>query len=477
MKGQIIIFIVGTIIVRETIDCDESSQQSITLMGEDILSLSCTVAEPIYFQIGDYCWFFNKKYTINSSPKKTLNSERQIIYNIVLESQMYELGRSDFLFLNSVNDFENPIFNFRGTARDYGDLLIYNLRRDFPQTNWILGNVIDSDFITQDFNSTNCLDALKTIANIFQTEYLVEGNIINIYRKQISSGIILKHGSDEALLSITEENQTNANLITQLRVFGSTKNITNDFMNGSGRLRMQGGDIIRKDVDTYGLFCKTIIFDGQTTDIKTNKPLQEIYPHREGTITSEEPGTTTDYFLYFYDTDIDFNVNDYLIPANTAQVEFNTGLLTGYTFKIDEFDNTLKRFKLIQNTDSNLTLPTSSLKPLTGDKYVVINIKQPNEYIIKAQQDLKNAGQDYIDRYCIPPVVYTNTCNSFYFQQRNATVLIGQVVGIVNNELRINRSLRVITLTRNIQNTNLYTMQLADTANPESILVKILNGL
>lgn len=479
---DITVFKRGSILVRAIVEPDDQSQQSISLMSEDILTLTFNVAEPIAFQIGDYCYFFSKQYVINATPEYTQSSERAFAYTLVLESQMYELGKSDFLFLNATNNFEDAVFPFRGNAQNYGDLLIYNLNRDFPQTGWKLGYVITTELVSQDFTATNCLDALKTIVGLFNTEYLIEGNVINIYQRQIASGITLKLGVDEALLSIQQANQTNANLITRLRVFGSTKNIVNTYRSASPRLRMSvaTGDYLTKNLDVFGLFAKTIIFDGQTKDVKTGNPLPEIFPHRTGTISAvgDPIADPTTWFLMFFDAAIDFNVNDYLISGITAQVEFQTGFLAGYTFDINAFDNTTKKFTINQNTsDPNLLVPTDLLCPVIGDQYVVININQPQTYIDQAEADLKAAGLSYLLANCIPPLVFTNVIDPFYIQQRNITLLLAMLVGLESDVLGINRSLRIIQIQRKIQNTNFYSIQLADSANPPSVLVKLLNGI
>src|SRR5260221_5662998 len=224
----------GSILVRAALKPDNTSLQTVTLMGADTLVLNVTVSDPIKFQIGDYCYFFNKLYQVNARPKRTIIADRKIVYNITLESEMYDLGKVEFLFLDANNNFTQGIFSFRGTAQDFGDLLIANMLRVYPTSNWTLGTVVESGFITTDFqlnyvtqtfNCQNCLQALKTIAGIFSTEYLVENKVINIYQRMNASGITLKRGLNEALLSIDDSNQTNANLITRLYAYGSTKNI------------------------------------------------------------------------------------------------------------------------------------------------------------------------------------------------------------------------------------------------------------
>lgn len=469
---SVTIYKFGTIVARATIEPDIKSQQSVSLMAEDTLTLSFTIATPIIFQIGDYCYFLNKLYQVNTLPQAILTGNRKLAYTLVLESEMYDLGKTEFLFLDSNNNFSDAVFSFRGTPQDYGDLLIYNLNRVFPTAGWTLGSVLEADFITQDFNSQNCLEALKTIASIFQTEYLIEGKVINIFQRQTSSGLLLQYGKGNALLSIEQDNQTNANVITRLYAFGSTRNIDKTYRAASQRLRMGELNYIEKNVNLYRIWEGCIIFDGTTSDVKTNAPLPEIYPHRTGTITA------VDDFLNFYDSAINFDVNTYLIESVTAQIEFNTGLLAGYTFNINSFQNSTKKFSINQDTSNpNLIVPTSQLTPAVGDQYVILNITMPQEYIDAAEAELRSAAQAYLAENCIPPVTFTVECNTIYFQQNNPAFALGQSVQIETPILSINRTTRIISYTRNARNPYIVSMKLGDTVPQNSIIVKLINGL
>lgn len=464
--------------IRAVIAPDADSEQSITLMAEDQLTINFTITAPIFFQVGDFCFWYGKLYQINALPKRTLNANRSISYVLVMESEMYDLGKVEFLFLDENDVFTDAVFPFRGTAQDYGDLLIYNLNRVYPIAGWQLGSVVVTDFVSQDFTGVNCLAALKTIASIFQTEYLVEGKVINIFQRQTSSGLLLQYGEDKPLLSIEEDNQTNANIITRLYAYGSTKNITSSYRNASTRLRLGAINYIEKNVILYRIWEACVIFDGSTSDVKTNSPLPEIFPHRTGIITAVDPNTVTNFFLNFYDTAINFNVNTQAITGITAQVVFNSGLLAGYTFDINSFDNTTKKFVINQNTSQpSLIVPTAALAPAVGDEYVIINITMPQAYIDQAEADLKAAAQEYLDENCIPPIAYVINCNPIYFKKNNIQFVLGQSVTIESDILILNRSIRITSYKRNLRDPYAFSVGLSDTVKPNSIIVKLINGL
>jgi hypothetical protein len=459
---------------RATIEPSEDSNQQIELMGTDVLNITFSVPVPIPFQIGDYCLFIDKLYQINKFPKRTVTDERNITYNLVMESEMFDLGKTEFLFMDADNNFTGPLYPaFRGKPRDFGDLIVLNLKRMYPAADWKLGSVIDADFATQSFTSPqNCLEVLKTVATLFNTEYVIEGKTINIYQRQTSSGVTLRQGQDEGLVSLTDEDQTNASVITRLYVLGSTKNITNTYRNGASNLQIGSIPYIEKNIAQYRQFEDTIIFDGTTTDPKSGAPLPEIYPHRTGTITS------IDDFLHFYDSGIDFNLNDYLISGVTAQLVFNTGLLAGYTFDISAFDNATKKISINQNTNEpSLIVPTASLTPVIGDQYVFINITMPQTYVDAAESALLAAGQNYLDGNGIPPRTYSGSPNAKYFRQNNINLEIGQSIAVQSDLLALDVITRITAYTRNLRNPYIYTMTLANTVKPNSIIVQLINGL
>lgn len=459
------IYAFSTIVVRANITPDATSQQQVALMREDILVLNFNSPTVINFQIGDYCTFINKLYQINQLPKRTRTSERNIQYSLTMEAEYYDLAKVEYVFLDSENNIKEPVFPLRGKLRDFADLMIFNLLRVFPLANWILGQVEDTDYMTISFSGQNCLQVLQTLATTFNTEYLVEGKVINIFQRQDSNTLKLQYGIDKPLIELTESNQDSANVITRLYAYGSTKNITASYRNGSQRLKLGDTPYIEKNVALYRINEQTIIFDG------TNG-LPEIYPHRTGIVSAvDDP-------FNFEDADIDFDVNSYLIPGVVAQLTFNTGLLSGYTFTLSAYDDSTKKFTLnVNNNDPNFIVPNTSYLPAVGDTYVITNIEQPQSYIDAAEAELKQATQNYLSIHSTPPVVYSGTCNAIWFKENNPSFKLADKMPLIDEGFGINTTKRLTGYTRNYINIFAITMELSDTVPAKSIIVKLLNGL
>lgn len=457
----------ATTTARAVIEPDVSSQQQVTLMNEDILVLNFSTTAPISFQIGDYAHFIGKLYQINKLPKRTKTSTRNYQYNLQMEAEFYDLGKVDYFFLDENNVFTEPVFTLRGRLQDFGDLIVYNLKRVFPTANWILGQVLQTDYATITFTAQNCLQVLQTLATTFDTEYLIIGKTINLFQNISSSGLVLQQGKDNPLISLTESDQDASNVITRLYAYGSTRNITATYRDGAQRLRMGSTSYIEKNVDLYRTVEYVILFDGTNGN-------EEIYPHRTGTVSAvDDP-------FNFYDSSMNFDLNGagILIPGVTAQVVFNTGLLSGYTFDIAAYDTATKKFTINQDTsETSFVVPSTTYPPQVGDTYVIININLPQPYVDQAESDLRAAAQTYIDAHSIPPVTYACICNAKWFKDNNRSFNLAESAQIIDTDFGINKITRITAFTRNFQNIYLYTLTLSDTVLPRSLIVKLINGL
>lgn len=472
MSQLVTIYQKGTQTARAVIDPDDQSAQQCGIMREDNVTLTFSRADWINFQVGDYATIFGNYYQINTLfPFKKVGFGNYQ-YTLTMEAYMYDLGKTAYLFLNATNQFTEGKFSLRGKPVDFIQLIVYNLLRRDPGSAWKVGIVIDADYQTIDFDSQNCLQVLSTLGENFLTEYLIIGQTINLYQKQLVSGITLEYGQGKALYSVVRENQgassgsNNANLITRLYAYGNNTNIGADYRLGAQYLRMAAGLYIEKNVAAYGIFEATVFFDG------TNG-LPDIYPQRTGIVSA-----VGDIYT-FTDADIDFNVNDYLIGGVTAQLTFNTGQLAGYTFDIASFDNGTKTFIFNANTDEQtLTIPSDLLKAAVGDTYVLTNINMPLAYVNDAEAQLLIAAQAYLNLYGPPQVNYPVDCNPLYFKAKNIQLKLGYTYLLLDTATGINRQIRLVEFTRNIREPYKYSsLTLSDIVPVKSPIVKLYNSL
>jgi hypothetical protein len=451
--------------LRAVIEPDEQSAQSCGIMRDDTVTLNISVAAPIAFQIGDYATIFNNRYQLNQEVKFKKVSTKNYEYILVMEGYMYDLGKTAFLFLDAGNHFTEGQFTFRGRPIDFINVIIYNMNRIYPGQ-WQVGNVVDADYHTLTFNSQNCLEVLSNLAQTFLTEYLIIGQTIHLYQRQLDSGITLEYGPGKALFSISRDNQSTngqGDVITRLYAYGSNRNIGSNYRFGAKFLRMADSLFIEKNTDLYGVFEKTIFFDGSSQT-------PEIYPRRTGTVSA-----VTSPFI-FTDASIDFDVNAQLMPGVTAKLTFNTGQLAGYSFTINAFNYGTKTFTINKNTDEQtIDVPSALLSPAIGDNYVLTDILMPLSYVDDAEAELLVNAQKYLAENSPAKVVFSVECNPFYFKANGVQLQLGYIYGLLAAELGVDRQIRATAFTRNIRNPILYTVELADKVTVQPLIVKLLN--
>lgn len=444
--------------IRANVQPSETSSQTCELMGSDVVNIDFTTPVPISFAVGDYINVFDKKYILNTPPTSLKEGDRNYDYKMVFESETQNLGKVLFLFLDRYNRFTDPEFSFTGTAFEFLTLLIKNLERVYPDFGYKIGLVVETAIKTISFSGSNCLEVINELATQFETEWLIEGNKISLYKKATNSGITLACGKGRGLYAITSAPQTNANPITRVYGYGSTLNLGSDYRLGAKRLRMADKTYLEKNTAAYGIVEIVKFFD-------------DIYPRRTGSVTSVTSP------LIFTDATIDFNVNDYLIAGVTAKVKFNTGQLAGYTFEIAGYNHATKTFTINKNTDEpNLDMPSDLFTPAIGDNYFLTDILMPNQYIANAEEELKQAVGDYLNKVAGDvPKVLTVVTDPIYFKGFGNRVQLGQLLTINEPMMGINITTRIVKYTRNLRRPSIYSIDLAD-AVKDNVLVKIVNA-
>lgn len=467
MNPLITLYKYNTAEVRAIIDPDDKSAEQCGIMRGDLVNLTFKRADYIDFQIGDYGTIYDRPYRINRPPVWNKNFKREYDYTLTLEGRYFHATRAQYLTLNAHNTYTEGKFSQTGKPVDFLRLAVANMQRAFPTEGWTMGQVVDGDYKTLDFDSENCLQALSKLADQYKTEFTIVGTTINLIQLQPASGITLEFGKGKALFNLGRNNQEeNANIITRLYAYGSTKNLGDNYRDGAPRLRMAEALYVDKNVNRFGIYEGTIVFDG------TNG-LPDIFPTRIGTVTSVDANTV------FTDNAIDFNINDHLLPGVTAKVTFNTGLLAGITFEISNFNNGTKTFTINANTDDQTAaLPSDTLKPVVGDKYVLIDITLPLSYYNDAEARLKAAALKYInDKGLIKPV-FPVKCNPLYFKRNGTELNLGYSYNLKDVDTNTNRQIRLVSYSRSLRNRFIYNeLTLSDTVVPQLPIVKLFNGI
>lgn len=429
-----------------TIKPDDDSDQVKKVMGDNQIRLHFRENRILPFKINDWCMVFGERYLVMEVPVVRKVSTYLYEYDITMEAVGATLSRAQFMFLGDDNSLKESDFSLMGTADDFIDLVLKNISR--VDTGWVKGETIQTEYKNLTFSKENCYGALARLAEAFETEYWVEGKTIHLTKRQIDTGRLFKHGKNKGLYDITRQQVDSSSVVTRLYCYGSDKNLPADYRNYSKRLRMTDGILfVEKNVTKYGVIEQTEIID-------------DIYPQRTGKVSSVNAASP----YVFIDAGIDFNVNDQLLPGITAKVVFNTGQLAGYEFEISKFNNTTKEFTILQNkTERALEIPSSTLRPAIGDEYILVDVNMPASYVSAAEAVLKARALTLLDQVSEPQLKYQITFDPVFLRKIEYIPAIGHLVWLSDNELEVERKIRIVSVTRNIVNEYDCKAEISDT--------------
>jgi len=468
-----------------TIKTDDNTRHISQLLGEDIIKSSFNSHIFLDINIGDFIIYDGVIYHINSLPNIKKNSVNSYDYNITFESESYELLKTQFLDTDGNSDFY-----LVGNLETFIDLIVTNMGRE--HTGWVKGTCdqTNADYKLLSFSKNNCMQVLQKLCEEFEGEFYFDFALdfeegaelpyypageavigykpaaeaehgykpaeftIYTYTKDIcftdkagsDSGLTFKY--KQGLRNIKRNTLSEKNIITRLYAFGSTQNLASDYRDHSRRLKFvsDGKSYLEKNTDKYGVIEHTELFN-------------DIYPHREGTISSVDAGDITKFF----DSGMDFNLNDYLLSGVTAKLHFNSGNLGGYEFEVSNYNNVTKEFTIIAYKDEvGYEMPNAILKPAVGDKYVLLEIYLPQSYIDTAETSLQAKAQTYIDDNCEPRVTYLLEPDWRYFKVHLIELKAGDFITIEDTVLGIDVMTRIVELTKSVANKYKYTLKLTD---------------
>lgn len=445
---------------RHPIISVEEATQNKDLLGVNELTLKVVSSEPLNLTIKDYCVMFGERYTINKLPNPIKRGENRFETNVILESVQYDLLRC--VFLNTdISGFANkPDFTLTGDLQFFAEIIINNANRVFTGQ-WSLGAVSTTAEKTISFNNEKVLSALQRICQEFGFEFKIsqtgENKLLTIDAFGSVIGTTFEYGRGKGLYELSRQTINDKSVVNRLYLYGGTTNIPSTYREFSQRLTIDGGYI--EDTDSISAF-------GVIEDILT---LEEIFPKREGTISSV---TGLESFV---DSSMDFDVNENLVEGLNVKVTMTSGGLSGYSFdlqKTNGYNNSTKTFSIIPFQDENgLKFPNteeSTFQFQVGDKYFIEGISLPITYITQAETKLHDEGLIFLNQNKAPRVQYNLLFDEFYFKDLYSETGIvnvfelGDYVQVLDEDLGIDGAIRVVGITRNALYPYRYVLKLAD---------------
>lgn len=425
---------------------DNSTQQEM-LHGGNVFSLSCTNYECISLEVNDYIDFCGKRYWVAEQYIPKMKSTKEWTYSVQLLGLESLIHR--FLVLKLVDGDNEPVFSYTAPASEQLALIVACINVGMGTTDWKVGEVIATENLVLDYDGTYCDEALKNLADKSGTEWWVDGTTINISRCEHGEAIPLAYG--DGLITLDVATANNVKFFTRLFPFGSSRNIVaSDY--GYSRLQLPSRlKYLEQDVDAYGVI-----------DHFERDAFADIYPHRVGSVSSvrsdermgEDGSPFTVYF--FKDDSLNFDPNSYEIAGLIKRVSFQEGSeLAGlgegdeHYFEVN-YDSKTKEFEIITqfSKDGGTQFPGGLLVPKDGDKYILWNIKMPQEYYPLAEKEYEDAVIKYMADNRKNVSVYKGKTDYVEIEQRNYTLTLGQRIKLISDKYFPKTGYRISRITK-----------------------------
>lgn len=416
---------------------DDSSTQVKAIQSDNVLTLSFTLYEYVALEVNDYVDFEGERYWLQERYLPDERSTQEWKYDVKfygIESLMKR-----FLVLNVVDGDPEPVFTLTAPPREHVALIVKSINDGMGGvTDWKVGRVEGTENVVIDYEGKYCPDALKELAGkVPGAEWWVEGQTVNLCRCEHGEEVTLSYG--KGLTELSRDKADGAKFYTRLFPIGSSRNIDPEKY-GHSRLQLpDGAKYVDVNVEKYGIHhhYEADAFAG-------------IYPRRVGTVTSvrseEVTGEDGEPFTiwYFRDDTLTFDPNDYELGGKMKRVSFQEGgELAGlgeeedgtYYFEVN-FDSDTREFEIITiwPYDDDTQLPGDRLVPKAGDRYILWNIRMPDEYYALAEEEYLTAVNRYNAENAVDVSVYKGPTDHVYVERNGIDLYPGRRVRLESTE-------------------------------------------
>lgn len=468
----------------------KQATQSWGLLGDDVVNITVESPYPQSYAIGDSISVFGRTYRLNQLPRVRRTGAHKYAYDLTFEGVQYDLLRAFYDVTiettgNTLQDVHGDALT--GDLRRFATVLVSNANRVFPGK-WQLGTcpatIADKTLTFGD--GDNCLAVYQNLCKTFEVEATISesGGVYTIdfaKRVGVTHPFTFEFGKGGGLYALDRQNVDSSNIVTRLKVYGSSGNITNKYRAQRlclpGKSKAQSFIELADAVARYGVHEARKVFD-------------DIKPTFNGKITAVVAGNV----LQFQDaTMFDLNAKEadgkttkYLVAGVSAKIHFNAGNLAGYEFDISKYDHATKTFTLKKLTDDRgdvfPSVSSTAFQFAVGDEYKILDVTLPERYQQEAEQRLQERALEYYRQNSQPKVKYGLSVAKSYLQKLfrggEATGLFapGDYINVKDESIGVDKAVRIQSLERNLLDVYSYTLTLADVAE-SNITTRVISEL
>lgn len=408
---------------------DTSSYRYTALQNVGTLYLYFASEEFINIPVGAYCIYKNITYYLMDPDDFKKKSSRNFEYTLV----MYDIGV--ILGKYKCRDIVSKRLKFDYTAKPHEHLQLIVDNLNMRDSGWKVGECIEAEEKTINYNHIFCSEALPTIADTFKTEYEIDPAIKTIHLRKVEYNkgepLPLEYGKDKGFVpGLGRSNKDGNRPVTILYVQGGEQNI--DFSKyGSKELLLPKNQRLEYEGRAYvsdaeGLYIKRA--DTTLTDVQEDSlDCSHISPKRVGSVSNVVVSDKEKNFYDFIDSSIpdDLNFEDYVIEGNNMTVIFQSGMLAGSNKEFEvKYVHKERKFLITPQEIDGQIMPNDIYKPNLGDKYAVFGIQLPDAYICNnltkegASWDMFREAAKYLYENEDPKFTFKGELDSIYSKKR-----------------------------------------------------------
>ena len=453
------------------------------LGGDHYCKFPFTLEEPVYLRLGDYVQLpdFGRFELVDPYSPKYDKETAGYKYELQLDAY-YIKWRNKVVRYMPISSASETSFHLTATIDVHLGVIVKginaigdkdaNFRYEglefkFQLFNFPADKVKSAKY--KQYNNTDYISALNDLAQIFDCEWWVDGNIIFFGKCKLDGDEI-----DFELDVNVEEmggSESKNDYATRIIAFGSDRNLPPDYRKNSSADITQNGVVQKRlmlpltgehacpngyvqDANVYSETeaIEIVIVDDDVyprTKCKVSKV--ETYTH---TYDDEDTGekVTKTYYRLYDSSGLNFST-DYILEGETLHIIFQSGKMNGMDFEC-HYDDKKKYYEVVVNEDYGRELPDTNLHPEVDDEFVLYgwdSTKIGNTGLVEAAEE--ELYQHIIEKahdLKIDPNTYNCSMRSDWYQNKMETESfvswsLGQPVRLLNPTYFQNgRSSRII---------------------------------
>lgn len=447
-----------------------------TFMVDRSVIATFSSEKKIDFNVFDYITYRGERFELELLPTVKKVSSREYKYELRFVSLKYELERC---MMRNIVPGDNGIVyptpltvEFTGDVKYLAERIQACLDAMYGKGTWsiTIAEGTESEEKNISMSNQNCWNALSIVNTEYKLNYFIKGRNVIIGGEEPVVDNVFEYGKGKGLYEIERISDTDTGVVTKLRAYGGTRNLDYSYP----KLPEWKDSVLPTNyaLSPLRLMLPSFKTDGKTDYVLASEEAIAKYGIREGVITYDDiypsitgmknsegqaideiksvstitSDTQPTFTVGLYD--LGFDLSDSL-TTDEAQLSMKSGSLQGYTFNITkiEVDSdggyilTLGRNTLEEGDTGNFTVPNKDWNMKAGDKFVLLNILMPQEYIRDAENRLLARAKEYLAKYSTTNYSY-NVGVDEIFMARNVNfyndIMEGKRLTVNDQEIGIN---------------------------------------